>query len=99
MTAFHGFLKTEFSEENLEFWLACEDYKKTHSKAKLGTKANRIFEEFVQNEAPREVSMNSAKHLLSLDNSRNVLMRLRTRPLNPSYSSKFMFNMKLINNY
>ncbi|KAJ6657409.1 hypothetical protein lerEdw1_002576 [Lerista edwardsae] len=57
VAAFHGFLKTEFSEENLEFWLACEEYKKTRSKAKLAAKANRIFEEFVQNEAPREVNL------------------------------------------
>ncbi|XP_053247104.1 regulator of G-protein signaling 16-like [Podarcis raffonei] len=57
LAAFHGFLKTEFSEENLEFWLACEEYKKTHSKAKLAAKANRIFEDFVQNEAPKEVNL------------------------------------------
>ncbi|XP_020645423.1 regulator of G-protein signaling 16 [Pogona vitticeps] len=57
VAAFHGFLKTEFSEENLDFWLACEDYKKTRSKAKLAAKANRIFEDFVQNEAPREVNL------------------------------------------
>ncbi|DAA15474.1 TPA: regulator of G-protein signaling 16-like [Bos taurus] len=25
---FDAFLKTEFSEENLEFWLACEEFKK-----------------------------------------------------------------------
>ncbi|EOA95258.1 Regulator of G-protein signaling 16, partial [Anas platyrhynchos] len=55
VTAFHTFLKTEFSEENLDFWLACEDFKKTRSKTKLASKANRIFEEFVQSEAPREV--------------------------------------------
>ncbi|OXB61210.1 hypothetical protein ASZ78_007196 [Callipepla squamata] len=54
VTAFHTFLKTEFSEENLDFWLACEDFKKTRSKTKLASKANRIFEEFVQSEAPRE---------------------------------------------
>ncbi|XP_075013172.1 LOW QUALITY PROTEIN: regulator of G-protein signaling 16-like [Calonectris borealis] len=57
VTAFHTFLKTEFSEENLDFWLACEDFKKTRSKTKLATKANRIFEEFVQSEAPREVNI------------------------------------------
>ncbi|XP_061490061.1 regulator of G-protein signaling 16 [Rhineura floridana] len=57
VAAFHGFLKTEFSEENLEFWLACEEYKKTRSKAKLAAKANRIFEDFVQNEAPKEVNL------------------------------------------
>ena len=60
VTAFHTFLKTEFSEENLDFWLACEDFKKTRSKTKLASKANRIFEEFVQSEAPREVRALSA---------------------------------------
>uniref|UniRef100_A0A8D0GAK3 Regulator of G-protein signaling 16 n=1 Tax=Sphenodon punctatus TaxID=8508 RepID=A0A8D0GAK3_SPHPU len=57
VAAFHTFLKSEFSEENLDFWLACEDYKKTHSKIKLAYKADKIFEEFVQNEAPREVNI------------------------------------------
>ncbi|KAH0618284.1 hypothetical protein JD844_017334, partial [Phrynosoma platyrhinos] len=46
VAAFHGFLKTEFSEENLEFWLACEEFKRTRSKAKLAAKANKIFEDF-----------------------------------------------------
>ncbi|XP_008120570.2 regulator of G-protein signaling 16 [Anolis carolinensis] len=57
VAAFHEFLKTEFSEENLEFWLACEEYKRTRSKGKLSAKANRIFEDFVQTEAPREVNL------------------------------------------
>ncbi|XP_074858612.1 regulator of G-protein signaling 16 [Carettochelys insculpta] len=57
VAAFHAFLKTEFSEENLEFWLACEEFKKSRSKSKLSSKAHRIFLEFVQNEAPREVNM------------------------------------------
>lgn len=57
MAAFHAFLKTEFSEENLEFWLACEEFKKTRSTAKLVSKAHRIFEEFVDVQAPREVSV------------------------------------------
>lgn len=55
VAAFHTFLKTEFSEENLEFWLACEEFKKTRSTAKLVSKAHRIFEEFVDVQAPREV--------------------------------------------
>lgn len=57
LAAFRAFLKTEFSEENLEFWLACEDFKKTRSAAKLASKAQRIFEEFIDVQAPREVSM------------------------------------------
>lgn len=55
LAAFRAFLKTEFSEENLEFWLACEDFKKTRSAAKLASKAQRIFEEFIDVQAPREV--------------------------------------------
>ncbi|XP_055964122.1 regulator of G-protein signaling 8 [Sorex fumeus] len=57
VAAFRAFLKTEFSEENLEFWLACEDFKKTRSTGKLASKALRIFEEFVDVQAPREVNI------------------------------------------
>nr|XP_013809706.1 PREDICTED: LOW QUALITY PROTEIN: regulator of G-protein signaling 8-like [Apteryx mantelli mantelli] len=57
LAAFRAFLKTEFSEENLEFWLACEDFKKTRSATKLASKAQRIFEEFIDVQAPREVNI------------------------------------------
>uniref|UniRef100_A0A8C6Y372 Regulator of G-protein signaling 8 n=1 Tax=Naja naja TaxID=35670 RepID=A0A8C6Y372_NAJNA len=57
VAAFRAFLKTEFSEENLEFWLACEEFKKIRSTTKLATKAHRIFEEFVDVQAPREVNI------------------------------------------
>ncbi|XP_020840025.1 LOW QUALITY PROTEIN: regulator of G-protein signaling 8 [Phascolarctos cinereus] len=57
VAAFRAFLKTEFSEENLEFWLACEEFKKTRSTTKLVSKAHRIFEEFVDVQAPREVNI------------------------------------------
>lgn len=55
VAAFHTFLKTEFSEENLEFWLACEEFKKLRSATKLASQAHRIFEEFIRSEAPKEV--------------------------------------------
>lgn len=55
MAAFHAFLKTEFSEENLEFWLACEEFKKLRSATKLASRAHKIFEEFIRSEAPKEV--------------------------------------------
>ncbi|XP_004706849.1 regulator of G-protein signaling 16 [Echinops telfairi] len=57
VAAFHAFLKTEFSEENLEFWLACEEFKKIRSAAKLAARAHRIFEEFIGSEAPKEVNI------------------------------------------
>ncbi|XP_078721545.1 regulator of G-protein signaling 4-like isoform X2 [Lampetra fluviatilis] len=40
LAAFQAFLRTEFSEENINFWLACEDYKKTKSASKLTSKVN-----------------------------------------------------------
>lgn len=55
IAAFRAFLKTEFSEENLDFWLACEEFKKIRSASKLEAQARRIFEEFVCCEAPKEV--------------------------------------------
>ncbi|XP_062961250.1 regulator of G-protein signaling 16 isoform X2 [Cynocephalus volans] len=57
VAAFHAFLKTEFSEENLEFWLACEEFKKIRSATKLASRAHRIFEEFICSEAPKEVNI------------------------------------------
>lgn len=51
---FREFLKSEFSEENIEFWLACEDYKKTKSDHLHG-KAERIYAEFVQSDAIKQV--------------------------------------------
>uniref|UniRef100_A0A452RU47 Regulator of G-protein signaling 5 n=1 Tax=Ursus americanus TaxID=9643 RepID=A0A452RU47_URSAM len=57
LTSFKSFLKSEFSEENLEFWLACEDYKKIKSPAKMAEKAKKMYEEFIQTEAPREVNI------------------------------------------
>lgn len=57
MAAFRAFLKTEFSEENLEFWLACEEFKKIRSATKLATRAHCIFDEYICSEAPKEVSV------------------------------------------
>lgn len=55
LATFRSFLRSEFSEENIEFWVACEDFKKTKSPVKMAIKAKRIYEEFIQTEAPREV--------------------------------------------
>ncbi|XP_019713656.1 regulator of G-protein signaling 8 isoform X1 [Hippocampus comes] len=57
LAAFRAFLETEFSDENIEFWMACEDYKKLKSSSKLLSKANRIFKEFIDVQAPREINI------------------------------------------
>ncbi|KAJ1172053.1 hypothetical protein NDU88_003905 [Pleurodeles waltl] len=54
---FRAFLKTEFSDENLEFWVACEEYKKIRSTSKMASKAKKIYQEFIDVQAPREVNI------------------------------------------
>lgn len=55
-TAFTAFLKSEFSQENIEFWRACEDYKKT-SAEKMATKAKQIFDQYVEMDSANEVNI------------------------------------------
>ncbi|XP_008293753.1 regulator of G-protein signaling 21-like [Stegastes partitus] len=54
---FEDFLRTQYSEENLLFWLACEDYKKTTSVTEMTVAAKRIYAEFVQVDAPRQINI------------------------------------------
>uniref|UniRef100_H3D467 Regulator of G protein signaling 2 n=1 Tax=Tetraodon nigroviridis TaxID=99883 RepID=H3D467_TETNG len=56
-TAFCIFLKSEFSEENIEFWTACEDFRLHTSQEELLSRANSIYEEFVKSEAPKEINL------------------------------------------
>nr|XP_003474910.1 regulator of G-protein signaling 18 [Cavia porcellus] len=57
LDAFTKFLKTEFSEENIEFWIACEDFKKNKEPQQIILKAKAIYEKFIQNDAPQEVNL------------------------------------------
>lgn len=52
---FENFLRTEYSEENLLFWFACQKYKKRTIETDMAEAAKMIFEEFVQVDAPRQV--------------------------------------------
>ncbi|MED6232073.1 hypothetical protein ATANTOWER_020358 [Ataeniobius toweri] len=55
--AFRIFLKSEFCEENIEFWTTCENYKTLTSQKDLVSKANTIYEEFIKSEAPKEINL------------------------------------------
>ncbi|XP_068176291.1 regulator of G-protein signaling 5-like isoform X1 [Antennarius striatus] len=55
LCAFTSFLVSEFSEENIAFYFACEDYRCTKSPSKIPAKAQKIFDEFISSDAPREV--------------------------------------------
>lgn len=56
-TAFRDFLKSEFCEENLDFWLACQELKNIDRSKKLKQRAQRIYEEFIGDGSPRQVNL------------------------------------------
>lgn len=52
---FREFLRSEYSEDNLLFWLACEDLKKETDAALVDEKARIIYEDYVSILSPKEV--------------------------------------------
>ncbi|XP_049582117.1 regulator of G-protein signaling 5 [Syngnathus scovelli] len=57
LCAFTAFLLSEFSEENIAFYFACEDYRSTKCLDELPAKAHKIYDEFIGSEAPREINI------------------------------------------
>ncbi|XP_078114500.1 regulator of G-protein signaling 4-like [Sander vitreus] len=58
-TVFGIFLRSEFSEENMDFWVACEDYKRC-SPSELATRAKQLYQQHVEADAPNEVNIDAA---------------------------------------
>lgn len=52
---FREFLRTEYSEENMLFWLACEDLKQEINKNSIEEKARSIYEDYISILSPKEV--------------------------------------------
>ncbi|XP_076001105.1 regulator of G-protein signaling 13 [Genypterus blacodes] len=70
MNIFQAFLKSEFSDENIKFWLVCEDFKKIRSSFRMSSRAKKIFKLYIQVEAPREINIDhSTRELIR----RNVM--------------------------
>ncbi|KAI1305368.1 Regulator of G-protein signaling 3 [Halotydeus destructor] len=57
-TLFKAFLSREFSQENIEFWMAVEEYKKSRS-SKFGSKAKKIFDDFIAVKSAKEINVDS----------------------------------------
>ncbi|XP_056321945.1 regulator of G-protein signaling 5b [Danio aesculapii] len=68
LCAFTTFLSSEYSEENIAFYLACEDFRNTKSSSKLCAKAKKIYEEFICSDAPREVNLDHETRTVTLKN-------------------------------
>lgn len=60
---FREFLKKEFSEENVLFWLACEDFKKTQDKKKMQEKAKEIYMTYLSSKASSQVNVEGQSRL------------------------------------
>lgn len=52
---FRDFLRCEYSEENILFWLACEELKKETNADAIEEKARFIYEDYISILSPKEV--------------------------------------------
>jgi len=53
---FGEFLQSEFSEENLLFWLACEDLREEQNSERVCEKVQQIYDDYVSILSPKEAS-------------------------------------------
>lgn len=74
---FQDFLRSQYGEENLNFWLAVEDYKKTEDDSRT-EKARMIYEDYVSTLSPTEVNFTSLLILL-IENQRKRSRKLIAR--------------------
>uniref|UniRef100_A0A1I8FPQ5 RGS domain-containing protein n=1 Tax=Macrostomum lignano TaxID=282301 RepID=A0A1I8FPQ5_9PLAT len=56
---FREYLKSEYSEENILFWLACEDLKLESTPEGVEEKARVIYEDYISILSPKEVSLDA----------------------------------------
>lgn len=54
---FRDFLRCEYSEENILFWLACEDLKVETNVERIEEKARFIYEDYISILSPKEVGV------------------------------------------
>ncbi|XP_028978652.1 regulator of G-protein signaling 12 isoform X6 [Esox lucius] len=59
VSVFGAFLRSEFSEENLQFYLACEQYRNSSNNFSLHRRAKEITATYIETGAPREVNLDS----------------------------------------
>ncbi|XP_063041317.1 regulator of G-protein signaling 1 [Engraulis encrasicolus] len=66
LSVFGAFLRSEFSEENLQFYLACEQYRHSSNNFSLQRRARDISATYIQAGAPREVNLDSKTRELTI---------------------------------
>ena len=65
---FHGFLKKEYAEENLLFWLSVERLKKERDPTAFKNMAQTIYNDYVSTESPKEVVITERLHCFVIVN-------------------------------
>ncbi len=53
------FLKKEFSEENIEFWTVCENYKKIINSIEMKNEAERIWKLYLDSSSLNPINVDS----------------------------------------
>ncbi|KAM9391792.1 regulator of G-protein signaling 3-like [Pholidichthys leucotaenia] len=91
---FRHFLRSEFSEENLDFWLAVETFKQTRPFSKMAARATEIYDEFISVNAPRQVNMDSA-----VRESTNQSLRLGVGPSSFQVAQQQIFSLMESDSY
>ncbi|XP_033338962.1 regulator of G protein signaling double hit isoform X1 [Megalopta genalis] len=56
---FRAFLRSEFSEENIAFWTACEDFKRESNPERIKKEAEFIYKEYISEDSSKEVSLDA----------------------------------------
>ncbi|XP_026873928.1 regulator of G-protein signaling 21-like isoform X2 [Electrophorus electricus] len=106
LATFRTFLKAEYSDENIEFWLTCEDYKKTKSSFRMTSKAKKIYGQFVKEESPKEINIdyqtreNIKRNVKSptaqcFDEAQRIVYGLMERDSYPRFLRSEMYNTLL----
>ncbi|KAL5103614.1 Regulator of G-protein signaling 4 [Taenia crassiceps] len=65
LALFEKFLESEFSQENLQFWEACEQYRRLPAKM-LASESQKIYQLYLSVQSPREVNLDSKTRLKTI---------------------------------
>ncbi|XP_023251258.1 regulator of G-protein signaling 3-like [Seriola lalandi dorsalis] len=94
LAVFRHFLRSEFSEENLDFWLAVERFKRTCPLSKMATRAWKIYDEFISTKAARQVNVDS-----SVRESTNQNLHLGVNPTSFQQAQDQIFSLMETDSY
>ncbi|ETE60190.1 Regulator of G-protein signaling 19, partial [Ophiophagus hannah] len=91
---FREFLRTEYSEENMLFWLACEELKSECNKHAIDEKARVIYEDYISILSPKEMQEPSTH---TFDDAQLQIYTLMHRDSYPRFLNSAIYKALLQN--